>query len=101
MTTLDEQETIIVASRTSETVDIYTSNTHDLAYYLTNPDYTLVREYRDGITGEVNAAEFTIPAERTNYRKIAKRQMSEKQRREASERLAKVRATRNTPSFPN
>lgn len=95
MTTLDEQETIIVASRTSETVDIYTSNTHDLAYYLTNPDYTLVREYRDGITGEVNAAEFTIPAERTNYRKIAKRKVTEEQRKAASERFAKSRQTQN------
>lgn len=97
MPSIEEQETIILAGRADDYVSVYTSNTHDLAYFLKHPEFELTEEHRDGITGEVVAADFRIPADRVNYRKILKRQMSDEAKKKASERLAQVRASQNMP----
>lgn len=92
MATLEEQETIISASRTDDYVSIYTSNIHDLAYFRKDARYELVREWHAADTGEIEAAEFRIPQNRANIRKIAKREVSDEQREAAAARMAQNRS---------
>lgn len=96
MATIEEQETIITQNRADDTVSIYTSNTHDIRYYKKTPAYTLVREWFDAETGEVEAASFTLPAERANIRKIVKREtnLTPEQRQALADRLNTVRNSR-------
>lgn len=69
---MEEQETIITQNRADNTVSVYTSNTHDIRYFKKTAAFTLVQEWFDAETGEVEAASFTLPAERANIRKIVK-----------------------------
>lgn len=89
MASMEEQETIITQNRADDTVSIYTSNTHDLRYFKSRKEFTLIQEWFDTETGEVEAASFTLPKERANIRKIVKREstMTEEQKRLAGERL--------------
>lgn len=89
MATLEEQETIIIANRSEDYVSIWTSSTPDIAYFKKAKGFELVKETT--YNGEIESAEFRVPKERVNVRKILKRQMSDEQRAEASERLARVR----------
>lgn len=89
MASMEEQETIITQNRADDTVSIYTSNTHDIRYFKSRKEFTLVREWFDAETGEIEAASFTLPKERANIRKIVKREntMTDEQKRLAGERL--------------
>ncbi len=89
MATLEEQETIITQNRADDFVSVYTSNTHDIRYFKKHKAFTLVEEWFDPETGEAVAASFTLPAERSNIRKIVKREntMTEEQKQQAAERL--------------
>lgn len=89
MATLEEQETIITQNRADSVVSVYTSNTHDIRYFKSRKEFTLIEEWFDPETGEIEAASFTLPKERANIRKIVKRQntMTEEQKRIAAERL--------------
>lgn len=93
MASMEEQETIITQNRADDTVSIYTSNTHDIRYFKSRKEFTLVQEWFDAETGEVEAASFTLPKERANIRKIVKREstMTDEQKREAAERLKAAR----------
>ena len=93
MATLEEQETIITQNRSDDYVSVYTSNTHDLAYFSKPPAFKLVKEWFDAETGEIEAAEFHLPKTRANVRKIVKRvsNMTDEQKRVQSERLRAVR----------
>lgn len=93
MATLEEQETIITQNRTDDTVSIYTSNTHDLRYFKSRKEFTLVQEWFDAETGEVEAASFTLPKDRANIRKIVKstRKLTDEQRQALVDRLNTVR----------
>ena len=93
MATLEEQETIITQNRVDDTVSIYTSNTHDIRYFKNRKEFTLVQEWFDAETGEVEAASFTLPKERANIRKIVKREsnMTEEQKQVLRDRLNTVR----------
>lgn len=88
MATLEEQETIIAQNRADDSVSIYTSNTHDLRYFKSRSEFTLIQEWFDAETGEVEAASFTLPKERANIRKILKAQrapMTEEQKAKLAE----------------
>lgn len=89
MATLEEQETIITQNRADSVVSIYTSNTHDIRYFKSRKEFTLVEEWFDLETGEIEAASFTLPKERANIRKIVKREntMTDEQKRIAAERM--------------
>lgn len=89
MATLEEQETIITQNRADSVVSVYTSNTHDIRYFKSRKEFTLIEEWFDHETGEIEAASFTLPRERANIRKIVKREnkMTEEQKRIAGERL--------------
>lgn len=93
MATLEEQETIITLSRVSDTVSVYTSSGPDIRHFSKNPAFTKVREWFDAETGEVEAAEFTLPRERANIRKIVKgtRNLSDEQRKAVADRLSAAR----------
>lgn len=90
---MEEQETIITQNRVDDTVSIYTSNTHDLRYFKSREEFTLIQEWFDAETGEVEAASFTLPKERANIRKIVKstRNLTEEQRHALADRLKTVR----------
>lgn len=96
MASMEEQETIISQNRADDTVNIYTSNTHDIRYFKKTAAFTLVREWFDAETGEVEAASFTLPAERANIRKIVKREtnLTPEQRQALADRLNTVRNSR-------
>lgn len=87
MATLEEQETIITQNRVDDFVSIYTSNTHDIRYFKSRKEFTVVEEWFDADTGEIEAVAFTLPKDRANIRKIVKRQVSEEQRQILSERM--------------
>lgn len=93
MATMEEQETIITQNRADDYVSIYTSNTHDIRYFKGRKEFTLIEEWFDAETGETEAASFTLPKERANIRKIAKRvsNMTEEQKQELRDRLNKAR----------
>lgn len=97
MTTLEEQETIITQSRADDFVNVWTSNTHDIAYFTKTAGFELVKTWT--YEGEIEAAEFHVPKSRANIRKILKRQMSDDQRAVAAERLARMR--QNIPGISN
>lgn len=78
MPTLEEQETIITQNRADDYVSIWTSSTPDIAYFRKTKGFELVSE--DTYEGEVVSAEFRVPKDRVNIRKILKRQVSEAQR---------------------
>lgn len=102
MPSIEEQETIILAGRADDYVSVYTSNTHDLAYFLKHPEFELTEEHRDGITGEVVAADFRIPADRVNYRSILKRKtkpLTEEEREKKAEAFR--RNVLGKPSSPD
>lgn len=94
-TSMAEQETIIIAGRADDYVHVYTSNPFDLAYFRKNPEFELMEEHLDGQTGEVTAADFRIPAERANVRKILKRKVSEDAKERARETMRKTREAGN------
>lgn len=73
MATLEEQETIINQNRSADHVSVWTSNTHDIEYFSKRPEFVLQREWRDE-DGIVEAAEFHLPKDRANIRKIVKTQ---------------------------
>lgn len=85
--TTEEQETIITQNRADDYVSIYTSNPYDLAYFRKTKGYKLVEEWTED--GEVVAAQFQLPKEQANVRKIMKRKntMTDEQKRIAGERL--------------
>lgn len=93
MATLEEQETIITQNRADSVVSVYTSNTHDIRYFKSRKEFTLIEEWFDPETGEVEAASFTLPKERANIRKIVKntRNLSDGQRQELANRLNTLR----------
>ena len=93
MATLEEQETIITQNRADSVVSVYTSNTHDIRYFKSRKEFTLVEEWFDPETGEVEAASFTLPKERANIRKIVKntRNLTDEQRQELADRLNTLR----------
>lgn len=93
MATLEEQETIITQNRADSVVSVYTSNTHDIRYFKSRKEFTLVEEWFDAETGEVEAASFTLPKERANIRKIVKntRNLTDEQRQELADRLNTLR----------
>ena len=93
MATLEEQETIITQNRADDTVSIYTSNTHDIRYFKSRKEFTLVQEWFDAETGECEAASFTLPKDRANIRKIVKstRNLSDEQRQALADRLNTLR----------
>lgn len=93
MPTLEEQETIITQNRADDFVSIWTSNTHDIAYFRKAKGFELVKE--DTYEGEVISAEFRLPKEKVNLRKILKRQVSDAQR----ERMRTLR--QNMPGISN
>lgn len=72
MATTEEQETIITQNRSDDFVSVYTSNGFDLAYFDKRPEFVLVREWFDPDSGERDSAEFHIPRELVNIRKIVK-----------------------------
>lgn len=61
MASMEEQETIFTQNRADDTVSIYTSNTYDIRYFKSRKEFTLVQEWFDAETGEVEAAIFTLP----------------------------------------
>lgn len=85
MGTMEEQETIITQNRADDYVSIWTSNTHDIAYFRKTKGFELVKE--DTYQGEIVSASFLVPKDRANIRKILKRQMSDEQRAAARERF--------------
>lgn len=85
MPTMEEQETIITQNRADDYVSIWTSNTHDIAYFTKTDGFELVNT--GTYEGEVVSAEFHLPKSRANVRKILKRQMSDEQRDAARERF--------------
>lgn len=85
MPTMEEQETIITQNRADDFVSIWTSNTHDIAYFSGKEGFNLIKT--DTYQGEIVSAEFRVPKERANIRKILKRQMSDEQRDAARERF--------------
>lgn len=93
MASLEEQETIITQNRADSVVSVYTSNTHDIRYFKSRKEFTLIEEWFDPETGEVEAASFTLPKERANIRKIVKntRILTEEHRQELANRLNKAR----------
>lgn len=93
MASMEEQETIITQNRVDDTVSIYTSNTHDIRYFKSRKEFTLVEEWLDAETGEVEAASFTLPKERANIRKIVKRtrNLTDEQRQALADRLNTLR----------
>lgn len=93
MATLEEQETIITQNRVDSVVSVYTSNTHDIRYFKSRKEFTLIEEWFDPETGEVEAASFTLPKERANIRKIVKntRNLTDEQRQELANRLNTLR----------
>lgn len=70
MTTMEEQETIITQNRADDHVSIWTSNTHDIAYFSKTDGFELVKE--DTYEGEVVSAAFRIPNTRANLRRVLK-----------------------------
>lgn len=97
MTTMEEQETIITQNRADDHVSIWTSNTHDIAYFLKTDSFELVST--DTYEGETVSAEFRLPKSRANVRKILRRTMSESQKAQAATRLAQYR--QNHPGNSN
>lgn len=93
MASMEEQETIITHNRADDTVSIYTSNIHDLRYFKSKSDFTLIREWFDAETGEVEAASFTLPKDRANLRKIVKtrKNLTDEQRQALADRLSTAR----------
>lgn len=93
MASMEEQETIITQNRADDSVSIYTSNTHDIRYFKSRKEFTLVQEWFDAETGEVEAASFTLPKERANIRKIVKtrKNLTDEQRQALADRLNTVR----------
>lgn len=93
MATLEEQETIITQNRLDDFVSVYTSNPFDIRYFKSREEFTLVEEWLDADTGEVEAAAFSLPKERANIRKIVKstRNLTDEQRQELADRLSKAR----------
>lgn len=93
MASMEEQETIITQNRADGHVSIYSSNTHDIAYFKKDSRFKLIREWFDAEDGTVEAAEFHIPKESANIRKIAKRvsNMTDEQKQVLRDRLAMVR----------
>jgi len=93
MATLEEQETIITQNRADSVVSVYTSNTHDIRYFKSRKEFTLIEEWLDSETGEIEAASFTLPKERANIRKIVKntRNLTDEQRQELADRLNTLR----------
>ena len=91
MATLEEQETIITQNRADDFISIYTSNTNDLRYFFSKHEFKLVRAYTDVETNETCAAEFRLPKDRANIRKILKRQVSPEQRESLANRLSTIR----------
>lgn len=89
MTTLEEQETIITQTRADVYVTIWTSSTPDIAYFTKTAGFELVKTWT--YEGEVEAAEFRVPKDRANIRKILKRQVSEAQR----QRMRDLRSSQN------
>lgn len=85
MPTMEEQETIITQNRADDYVSIWTSNTHDIAYFTKTDGFELHRT--DTQDGEIVSASFRVPKGRANVRKILKRQMSDEQREAARERF--------------
>lgn len=85
MPTLEEQETIISQNRADDYISIWTSSTPDIAYFRKAKGFELVKE--DTYQGEVVSAEFRLPKEKANIRKILKRQVTEAQRDAARERF--------------
>lgn len=96
MATLEEQETIITQNRADDHVSIYTSNTHDIKHFKSKAAFKLIQEWFDAETGEVEAAEFHLPKEQANIRKIAKRvsNMTEEQKQVLRDRLNSSRNSR-------
>jgi len=86
MTTMEEQETIITQNRADDHVSIWTSNTHDIAYFSKTEGFELVKT--DTYEGEVVSAEFRVPKERANIRKLLKRKVTDAQREAARERFS-------------
>lgn len=97
MATMEKQETIITQTRADDYVSIWTSSTPDIAYFTKTAGFELVKTWT--YEGEIEAAEFRVPKDRANIRKILKRQMSDDQRAVASERLARMR--QNIPGISN
>lgn len=89
MATLEEQETIITQNRADNHVSIYTSNTHDIRYFKGRKEFTLVEEWFDAETGEIEAASFTLPKDRANIRKIVKREnnLTDEQKKILADRM--------------
>lgn len=85
MTSMEEQETIITQNRADDFVSIWTSNTHDIAYFTSKDGFELIKT--DTYQGDIVSAEFRVPKDRANIRKILKRQMSDEQRDAARERF--------------
>lgn len=92
MASMEEQETIITANRADDFVNVWTSNTHDIAYFKKTAGFELVKETT--YEGATESAEFRVPADRVNYRKILKAKrapLTEEQRLAATERLKQAR----------
>lgn len=89
MASLEEQETIITQSRADDYVSIWTSSTPDIAYFTKTAGFELVKTWT--YEGEIEAAEFHVPKDRANIRKILKRQVSEAQR----QRMRDLRSSQN------
>lgn len=89
MATLEEQETIITQNRADDYVSIYTSNTHDIRYFKSRKEFTLIKEWFDAETGETEAASFTLPKDRANIRKIVKREnnLTDEQKKILADRM--------------
>lgn len=85
MPTLEEQETIITQNRADDYVSIWTSSTPDIAYFRRAKGFELVKE--DTYQGEVVSAEFRLPKQKANIRKILKRQVTDAQRDAARKRF--------------
>lgn len=93
-TTIPEQETIITQNRADDYVSIYSSSTPDIAYFNKRDEFTLVQEWRNADTGEIEAAQWALPNDRANIRKIVKTQrapLTEEQRVKVAERLKRGR----------
>ena len=97
MPTMEEQETIITQNRADDYVSIWTSNTHDIVYFSKTDGFELVKT--DTYEGETVSAEFRVPKERANIRKILRRTMNDDQRAQAATRLAQYR--QNTSGTQN
>lgn len=86
MTTMEEQETIITQNRADDHVSIWTSNTHDIAYFSKTEGFELIKT--NTYEGEVVSAEFRVPKERANIRKLLKRKVTDEQREAARKRFS-------------